>query len=162
MVSLTDLRRLLSWGPTRHPRPPIEPPPDPWPDTRRGARVLVEHPDPVWRWAARQRLESAGYEVATCGGPSVLPRGRCPLIAGEPCRALEGAEVVINGLGTRYAASRAVLEAVRAARPELPVIVELTQLQIRELDDVLPGCRVVRYPVGPVELVREVEVALRP
>lgn len=160
MVNLGDLRRLVSFIDPMVDRAPIEPPPGSWPAGDPAPRVLVEHQDPVWRWAAARRLEAAGYQVTTCGGPGVFRHGRCPLVAGEGCPAVDGADVVVNGLGIRDAGARAVLSAVRGARPELPVVVELPQPQSDDLDAAIPGCRVVPFPVGPVELVRAVEEAL--
>lgn len=38
---------------------PSEALPQPWPATKVGPRVMVEHEDPGWRWAASERLTSA-------------------------------------------------------------------------------------------------------
>lgn len=122
---------------------------------------MVEHEDPGWRWAASERLTSAGYEVACCGGPRVLPRQRCPVVAGEPCPLLDGADVIVNGLGITTTAARAVLTAVHAQRPELPVIVELPTSRFDDLEAMAPGCRPVAFPVGPKHLARSVDEAIK-
>ncbi len=122
--------------------------------------MVVEHEDPVWRWAATERLSGAGYQVASCGGPRVLPHQRCPLVAGDGCPLIDQADVVVNGLGISTAANRAVLEAVRARRESLPVVVELPAPRFTELHAELPGCRTVPFPVGPKDLVRSVDDAI--
>lgn len=127
-----------------------------WPAERAGPRVVVEHDDAAWRWAATGRLEAAGYQVASCPGPRHLPGERCPLVAGEACSLIDGADVVVDGLGVTVPEHRAVLTALRARHEELPVIVEIRPSQILELESELPGCRVVTYPVRPRELLAAV------
>ena len=85
-------------------------------------RVLVEHPDRAGLWAHAEILSEAGYDVATCSGPSagslrtpwfgpgsmVLAgteppaheaRTVCPFVAEGRCPLVEGADVVVASAG---------------------------------------------------------------
>jgi hypothetical protein len=122
--------------------------------------VVVENEDASWHWAATRILETAGYEVACCGGPKHLPDQRCPLVAGDRCPLVEGADLVVNGLGISDPANHAVLTALRAQHGEIPVLAEIPAPQIARLDAEIPGCRTVPRPVGPGDLVAAVDDVL--
>jgi hypothetical protein len=66
-------------------RTPIWPPHDDRP------RVLVETPS--GRWPHEEAARSAGLNVLTCGGP--VPATRCPMLRGEGCPLVAGADVVV-------------------------------------------------------------------
>jgi hypothetical protein len=123
--------------------------------------VVVENEDAMWQWAATNVLETAGYDVACCSGPHHLPRGRCPLVAGDRCSLVDEADVVVSGLGITDPANRAVLTALRTHRSQIPVIAEISPSRLAELHAEIPGCRTVPYPVGPKVLVDAVDGALR-
>jgi RimJ/RimL family protein N-acetyltransferase len=84
-------------------------------------RILIEAADADLRRAATELLESAGFAVTACTGPS---SGRpCPLLAGQPCGLVAGADVVVHALSGRR--GHAVLERLRpdpAAGPEVLVL----------------------------------------
>ena len=78
-------------------RKPLTITPPNWLAGRRGrARVLVENPDGAELWAHREALQEAGYEVATCFGPSTDGHASCPLVSSGRCGAVEEADVVIS------------------------------------------------------------------
>jgi hypothetical protein len=121
---------------------------------------VVEHEDAMWSWAATRLLETAGYQVACCSGPHHLPRGRCPLVAGEVCSLVDEADLVVNGLGISDPANRAVLTALTTHPGHIPVIAEISPRRAAELQAVVPGCRTVPYPVRPKVLVDAVDQVL--
>jgi hypothetical protein len=76
----------------------IEPPI--WPARRGRARVLVENPDGAEVWAHTEALREAGYDVASCFGPSARARVVCPLVSDGRCAAVADADVVISTMTT--------------------------------------------------------------
>lgn len=123
--------------------------------------MVVEHDDGLWQWAATGLLEAAGYEVACCGGPHELPDGRCPLVAGGHCPLVDGADLIVSGLGISQPAERAVLVALRTRHEQVPVLVEIPAREISELHAVAPGCRTVPWPVCAKDLKAAVDDVLR-
>jgi hypothetical protein len=99
---------------------------------RRGPpwELLVESPDPGLAIANFDAFRTAGFQVTVCGGPGLDP-AECPVVRGEPCPLLAGADVVLFDLdgdppwrSEMLTASRSeVLSAMRANRPELPIVV---------------------------------------
>src|SRR3974390_302799 len=90
------------FGRSRRPRL-IEP--DSWPQPMGRPRVLGEHPDSAELWARAEILREAGYQVATCTGPTTQDGAstgvhdevlRCPLVEGAGCSLVEGADVVVT------------------------------------------------------------------
>ena len=67
-----------------------------WPPVRRRPRVLVEVPGAHWRLAGG--LRDAGVDILGCSGPA-RRAGGCPLLRGERCPLVEGADVVVHALG---------------------------------------------------------------
>jgi hypothetical protein len=90
--------------------------PKPWP-WRDRPRVLLEHEDPLAasHWALR--LARRGYAVGICHGPH--DGAACPLVAGDGCPAVEGADVVVSALSAEH---EAVVAALRRHRPQLPLV----------------------------------------
>lgn len=123
--------------------------------------MVVENEDAMWQWAATGILEAAGYQVACCGGPHDLPNQQCLLVADDRCPLVDGADLVVNGLGISDPANRAVLTALRTRRDQIPVIVEIPTRQLDELHAEIPGCRSVPFPVRPKDLVAAVDDAIR-
>lgn len=158
--SLLDALRSLLKSPVGDTLGAVAPPLPDWsvPDER--PRVVIEHEDAVWQWAASGLLESAGYQVASCSGPHGLAQGRCPLVHDGACPLVAGADVVVNGLGIRDPANRAVLAAMRDRQPDLPVVVELPGPQRDRLDTELPGCQTVAFPLRPGDLLDAVDGAV--
>ena len=68
-----------------------------WPAARGPvqARVLVESPGGHW-----VRDVPRGIDVMGCPGPHRRPGGRCPLLQGERCPLVDGADVVVTVTGT--------------------------------------------------------------
>jgi len=160
MRSLRAHLRSLSNGPaSRTPKPPPAVLPQ-WSASDVRPRVVVEHEDPVWRWAAAGLLEEAGYQVGGCGGPHELAGGECPLVTDGQCTLIEGADAVVNGLGIRDPGHRAVLASVRAHDGGLPVLVELPSPQRERLQADFPGCQQLPFPVRPQDLVEAVGAAI--
>jgi hypothetical protein len=152
------LRTLTHRAKSRTNRVPASP--HKWSAASEGQRVVVENEDASWQWAATRILETAGYEVACCGGPKHLPHQRCPLVAGDRCPLIEGADLVVNGLGISDPANHAVLSALRTDHGRIPVIAEIPTPQVARLHAEIPGCRTVPRPVGPGDLVAAVDDAL--
>jgi DNA-binding NarL/FixJ family response regulator len=133
--------------------------PDPWPFGR--PRVLIEHADRETAFRYVDTLRRAGYSVAICDGPSNdrRPPERCVLVAGEPCAAVDGADVVVSGLGVHDAEKRAVLEALRRHHPDKALVVEVSPDDLHRYDDLVDGVHVVVSPVESEELVAAVGAA---
>lgn len=161
MPRLHDILRMRTLRPTGGRADRVASQPRPWLGAGEGPRVVVENEDAMWQWAATGILEAAGYQVACCGGPHDLPHERCSLVADERCPLIDGADLVINGLGISDPANRAVLAALRTRHEQIPVIVEIPTRQLGELNAELPGCRTVPFPVRPKDLVAAVDDAMR-
>jgi hypothetical protein len=91
----------------------------PWPTAPdRGRRVLVEATG--GRWSGERRLREAGFQVAVCSGPtSRSPGDPCPLLVGEPCALVDGADVVVHLLPSDEPAHRGVAAALPTDGPEV-------------------------------------------
>ena len=123
--------------------------------------MVVENEDAMWQWAATGLLEAAGYQVACCGGPHDLPHQHCPLVADDRCPLVDGADLVVNGLGIGDPANRAVLTALRSRRDQIPVIVEIPALQLGTRHAEIPGCQTIPFPARPKDLIAAVDDAIR-
>lgn len=149
-----------------------------WPERSGRGRVLIEDPDPASLWAQAEILEEAGYQVATCAGPTAegehVPwfrrrpdwddphayeqplATRCPLIALGSCPLVDGADVVVSS--TRLGESREILTVL--ARGTSTLIVEGTTEQLKRDEDIAPSAIQVAEPVSPEGLLAAVEAAL--
>jgi hypothetical protein len=93
-------------------------------------QLLVESPDPLLAISNFDAFRDAGFQVMVCGGPG-LDAHECPVVRGEPCPLMAAADVVLFDLdgepprrSEMLTASRSeVLAAMRANRPELPIVV---------------------------------------
>jgi hypothetical protein len=93
-------------------------------------QLLVESPDPLLAISNFDAFRDAGFEVMVCGGPGVDP-GECPVVRGEECPLMAAADIVLFDLdgepprrSEMLTTSRSkVLAAMRANRPELPIVV---------------------------------------
>lgn len=107
-----------------------------WPPVRTRPRVLVEVPGS--RWRLTPALQELGVDVLGCSGRQGGDDG-CPLLRGEPCPLVEGADLVVHALGADEHGS-AILDAHRSAgTPHL-------------LIDVRRGRHAEDLPEGAVEL----------
>ena len=96
--------------------PPVQDRPGPpW-------RLLVESPDPVMALSHFDAYRRAGFDVTVCEGPAD-DAAECPVVRGEPCPLMTEAEVVLFDLDSDPSRRGDVLAAMRAARPELPIVV---------------------------------------
>jgi hypothetical protein len=92
-------------------------------------RLLVESPDPGMAISNFDAFCDAGFDVTVCGGPAA-GAGECPVVRGQPCPLMSQADIVLFDLdrdpprrSEMLAASRlGVLAAMRAGRPELPIV----------------------------------------
>jgi hypothetical protein len=95
-------------------------------DTGEAIRVLIEHPDPTVRDILVRNLQDRGYAALACGGPQPDADGAvsCPLLHQEHCPAVDGADIIVNGLPIRQEFTRLILHRAREQHPDLPVILE--------------------------------------
>lgn len=107
-------------------------------------------------------LRRAGYAAAVCHGPSDSADRpeRCVLTTGEPCRLVDGADVVVSGLGVAGEERRAVLEALRRFHPHKPLVVVVPVDELHRYGDLLDGAHVLIEPVEPSELLTAVQHAI--
>jgi len=83
----------------------------------RRPRVLVEDAHPALAISDFSRFEQAGFDVAYCSGPGA-DLADCPVLRGQRCALLDGADAVLHGLDPRLG----VAAAIRRRRAGLPVI----------------------------------------
>lgn len=141
---------------------PIRRTPPRWPASSSPSRprVLVEHDDLGVAAAAERILERDGYDVAVCGGPSHLRRGRCPLVEGHGCALVEDADVVVQCLNLGWGPHREVTRAVRRHRPGLPVVIEATPGDVADRAPLLEGATTLGVPMTRAALEGAVRRAL--
>ena len=153
--------------------------PGEWPEQTGKPRVLIENPDGADLWAHAEVLREAGYDVATCAGPTAetkrvpwFRRGHlywadpqpmerqertlCPLVAGGHCPLAEGADVVVST--TQLTDSREIL-ATLSARSTPALVVEGTSSGLERDSDVIGDSVEITLPVLPRQLVEAVERA---
>jgi len=128
--------------------------PHAWPEQRGGTRVLVENPHEDYRSEHAQVLRDAGYEVATCSGPSETHG--CPLVEAGPCSLVEGADVVVS---TTQLPDRLQILGRLTARERPVVVVEGTALHLSRDGDVLGNAQRLPFPVSSGELLGAVAAA---
>jgi hypothetical protein len=87
----------------------------PWP-------LLIESPQAGLDIANFDAFRAAGFEVSVCEGPTTDPAA-CPVVRGEPCPLMAEAAVVLFDLDSDPQTRSQVLAAVRASRPDLPIVV---------------------------------------
>ena len=69
-------------------------------------------------WPGERQLREAGAQVAVCGGPSVRRPGEpCPLLIGETCLLVDGADVIVHLLPDGEPAHRRVAAALPTDGP---------------------------------------------
>lgn len=103
----------------RRRRPPT------WQASGPRGRVLVEHPDPRVREAVGQGLTEHGYHVLACGGPSAVDAvSDCPVLRGQRCPAIDGADAVVVDRRLDEAGQAALVDQITRLHPRRPVVVE--------------------------------------
>lgn len=135
--------------------------PGPWPFSR--PRVAIEHVDQTVAFEFVATLRRAGYSAAICPGPSdsADTLERCVLTTGERCLFVDGADVVVSGLGVGTGERRAVLEVLRRHHPHKPLVVAVSPEELHLYGELLDDVHVVIDPVEPAELLGVVEDAVR-
>jgi hypothetical protein len=165
-----------SWGRRRERH--LEP--GEWPSPTGRARVLIENPDAAELWAHADVLREAGFDVATCTGPTApdrpltswaphdylaedaKPNDRarhllCPLVAGRDCPLVKGTDVVVTT--TTLQDGRAIISALAGAG-EAARIVEGPAPTIAKERDVIGDAAVIHFPVTSEALLAAVEAAV--
>ena len=134
--------------------------PGPWLFSR--PRVAIEHFDETVAFAFVATLRRAGYSAGICPGPSdsADTPERCVLTTGERCLFVDGAEVVVSGLGVGTGERRAVLEALRRHHPGKPLVVVVSPEELHLYGELLDDVHIVSDPVEPAELRAAVEKAV--
>jgi hypothetical protein len=82
-------------------------------------RVLIEDDHPALAISDFSMFEQAGFDVAFCSGPDGDPAA-CPVLHGQQCPLLTGADVVLHGLDPALG----VAAAIGRQSPGVPLIVE--------------------------------------
>jgi hypothetical protein len=110
LVEVAMFRRTVhrSPGATERRRPP-------W-------RLLVESAEPGVDIANFDAFRYASFEVTVCEGPASDAR-ECPVVRGDSCPLMSEADVVLFDLDSDPARRSEVLAAMRATRPDLPIVV---------------------------------------
>lgn len=92
-----------------------------WPPERSGRRVLVEGGG--GQWPGEDEAAAAGFEVLACAGPGSC-RDACPLLRGERCQLVDGADAVVMVSSTTGPLWDEIRQVHRRDHPEVPVVVE--------------------------------------
>jgi hypothetical protein len=85
----------------------------------RRPRVLIEDDHPALAISDFSRFTQAGFDVAYCSGPGEAGQG-CPVLRGQRCSLLAGADAVLHGLDR----GRGVAAAIRQQHPTATVLAE--------------------------------------
>jgi hypothetical protein len=93
-----------------------------WPPAHDRPRLLVEGCG--GRWHADAQAWAAGWDVVTCAGPGTRSVPNCPLLEGEPCPLVEGADLVIVAVRPSDGRRDALLEGHQRAGSTPPVLDE--------------------------------------
>ncbi len=125
----------------------------------RRPRLLIEDSRPALAISDFTLFRDAGFEVAFCRGPGDDP-GACPLVCGQGCALVDGADVVLHGLNTALG----VAAAIRRQRPDLPVVVEQDRERPGAADPLPAGCIPLSYPCsvnGQIDALLRAEATAR-
>lgn len=133
----------------------IEPPT--WGGADSGHRVLIEEEDPVLRAAMAEALGDAGFQTAVCSGPGSHGDGRCPLVEGSGCGAVEEADAVVQVLVPSDEAMNEVRAVIRAHRPDLAITVLAPPSTEARHPDLVAGITVSTEPLTRDSVVAAVE-----
>lgn len=105
-----------------------------WPEdhTPAATRVLVEHPERIAQGHLERGLRERGYEVLTCGGPEAAGpvRTQCPILAGESCPGVEGADVIVSSLHLGGAQEGLLVQRLAENLSGPPMILEASGWQV--------------------------------
>jgi hypothetical protein len=140
----------------RQVRKDIEPPE--FSGTGSGRRVLIEEEDSVLRRAMAGALTEAGFETAECAGPGAHGDGRCPLVEGQGCDAVDHADAVLQVVVASDEQMKEVREAIREHDPDQPISVIVPGPTAARRPDLVAGTTVSTEPLtreGVVAAVRK-------
>lgn len=90
-----------------------------WPRPHRRPRVLIE--SDRTRWVGEDELRHAGLDVAVCGG-ACQETGHCPVLKGEACPLVEGADAVVVDLPPGDPRFAELVNAERLVHPAVRLI----------------------------------------
>jgi hypothetical protein len=125
----------------------------------RRPRVLIEDGHPALAISDFSRYEQAGFDIAVCSGPGASPQD-CPLLRGQDCGVLAGADVVLHGLDPGLG----IAGAIRRWHPGVAVVVERPRRADGSLEAVPEGCVPLAFPcsvAGQVDALRRALAARR-
>lgn len=126
-----------------------------WLSPRRAGRrplVLIEDDHPALAISDFSLFEQAGFDVAFCSGPGGDPAA-CPLLRGQQCQVLAGADAVLHSLDPACGLGAAI----RRQRPALPVVAVQRQREDGSLSPVPAGCTPLTFACsvrGQIEAVQ--------
>jgi hypothetical protein len=103
-------------------------------------RLLIEDDRPALAISDFSLFHDAGFDVAFCSGPGTDPRA-CPLLLGQSCALVTGADVVLHGLDPALG----IAAAIRREHPGLPVVID-QRGEADGADPVPAGCVRLSYP----------------
>lgn len=118
----------------------------------RRPRVLIEDDHPALAISDFSLCEEAGFDIAFCSGPGDAAQD-CPLLRGEDCAVLAGADAVLHGLDPGLG----IAAAIRRQHPGITVVIERPRRADGGLDEVPAGCVPLVYPCsvkGQVDALR--------
>jgi hypothetical protein len=125
----------------------------------RRPRVLVEAPPYPWHYLVREAETLFSCDVTCCGGP-VCTGQTCPAAAGQPCAKAGEADVIVAGLGLDTETGRSILQGLRGAYPDTPIIVPVWRADTTRHADLLGGCHLVEFPWTLTKFTSAVRTAL--
>lgn len=126
---------------------------------RRRLHLLVEDSRPALAISDFSLFQDAGFDIAFCRGPGSDP-GACPLLRGQQCMLVAGADVVLHGLDPGLG----VAAAIRNHRPGLPVVIEQPRQEPGIVYPVPAGCVPLPYPCsvsGQIDALMRAEATAR-
>jgi len=85
-------------------------------------RLLIESSNDTAMISDFTAFRDAGFQITLCDGP-VDDASECPLVRGAVCPFVAEADVVLFDRGSDRPYRSEVLAAIRASRPDLPVVV---------------------------------------
>lgn len=119
----------------------------------RRPRVLVEDDHPALAISDFSLLQAAGFDVAYCSGPGDNP-GDCPLVRGQPCHLLAGADAVLHGLHPALG----IAAAIRLRHPGITVVAKQRHHADGSVEAVPEGCEALCYECsvkGQIDAMRQ-------
>lgn len=137
-------------------------PPTTWQGPEAGRRVLIEEQDAELRAAMAATLRDAGYQTAECAGPGAHGDGRCPLVEGHGCGAVDHADAVLQVLVPSDEAMNGVRTALRAHDPDLAISVIAPAATVARHPGLVAGTTVSTEPLTRRGVVAAVQDAIGP